>query len=856
MIGQEHVTGPLMQALRSNRVNHAYLFSGPRGCGKTTSARVLARILNCAENSPENPRDTPCGQCPSCQELARGGAGSLDVVEIDAASHGGVDDARELRERATFSPSRDRYKIFILDEAHMVTAQGFNALLKIVEEPPPYLKFIFATTEPDKVIGTIRSRTHHYPFKLVAPDTMLSYISQLCGQEGIAAGEGVLPLVVRAGGGSVRDTLSVLDQLIAGAQGSAISYEHAVALLGYTPATLLDDVVDALAAHDGAALFRVIEEIINTGHEPRRFVEDLLERFRDLLIVALSPDGARAVLSALPADQYERMNHQAQQLGAGHLTYAADTTNTALTEMSGATSPRLHLELLCARLLLPTASDSAAALAARIDKLERGHGPTRAAVQPTSPAADGRDNDEAPVTRTARPVAKRPDSTRTTPARPNPAPAQPAGTSAPASNPAPEPASQVAAPVNSPTAPPAVSSAASAAAPTATTSDDVALAAAASWAAAASLVQDSAPSTPQRAHENNPRNEPQREQQPEQPVASDPAPGAHPVPTAGVEHNASGASLTKGAVESAWVSALDTVRQQSMPAWAMAQQHAAVHGVTGSTVHVTFPSPGLAAGFAGRGGDALLAQALSTAVGAPVEVAVHVAGSEPAITSAPPLLAAPDVPMHRTAPPQGPPMQQVPQHVADTPTPPEATPKTWGNDEPPTPEEPPTPDEPSAPEEPPTPEVEPLPTNMFGAAAAALRGSSARMHNPVPVSEALAGATPTRTEVAAQSALTPEVPVTPLSVDTPSQSTSASTTTVPTPPDASTPPWEESPRQAAERRAREEQQRLAAQPTPTYVDDEPAPDDEDLEASALFGVPLLMKRLGATIIDEQTDNGV
>lgn len=227
-------------------------------------------------------------------------------------------------------------------------------------------------------------------------------------------------MVVRAGGGSVRDTLSVLDQLIAGAQGSAISYEHAVALLGYTPATLLDDVVDALAAHDGAALFRVIEEIINTGHEPRRFVEDLLERFRDLLIVALSPDGARAVLSALPADQYERMNHQAQQLGAGHLTYAADTTNTALTEMSGATSPRLHLELLCARLLLPTASDSAAALAARIDKLERGHGPTRAAVQPTSPAADGRDNDEAPVARTARPVAKRPDSTRTTPARPNP----------------------------------------------------------------------------------------------------------------------------------------------------------------------------------------------------------------------------------------------------------------------------------------------------------------------------------------------------------------------------------------------------------------------------------------------------
>jgi DNA polymerase-3 subunit gamma/tau len=371
MIGQEHVTAPLMQALRSNRVNHAYLFSGPRGCGKTTSARILARILNCAQNTEENPTDTPCGQCPSCLELARGGSGSLDVVEIDAASHGGVDDARDLRERATFSPTRDRFKIFILDEAHMVTAQGFNALLKIVEEPPPYLKFIFATTEPDKVIGTIRSRTHHYPFKLVAPEIMNNYLEQLCAAEGIIARDGVLPLVMRAGGGSVRDTLSVLDQLIAGAAGGVLEYDHAVALLGFTPATLLDEVVEALGSRDGGSLFRVVEQVVQTGHEPRRFVEDLLERLRDLVVISLSGDSAAAVLPAVPADQLARMQGQSGMLGAAELSRSADVVNAALTEMSGATSPRLHLELLCARLLLPSADASASGLGARIDGIER-----------------------------------------------------------------------------------------------------------------------------------------------------------------------------------------------------------------------------------------------------------------------------------------------------------------------------------------------------------------------------------------------------------------------------------------------------------------------------------------------------
>jgi DNA polymerase-3 subunit gamma/tau len=389
VIGQDHVTGPLRQALRSGRVNHAYLFSGPRGCGKTTSARILARTLNCARNTEETPIDTPCGECSSCIELARGGSGSLDVIEIDAASHNGVDDARELRERATFAPARDRYKIFILDEAHMVTPQGFNALLKLVEEPPPHVKFIFATTEPDKVIGTIRSRTHHYPFRLVPPDVLGPYLEQLCAAEGVTIGTGVVPLVVRSGGGSVRDSLSVMDQLIAGAEAGNVDYERAVDLLGFTHASLLDDVVEALAARDGASIFRVVEQIITTGHEPRRFVEDLLERLRDLIVISVSGGAADAVLRDVPSDQLERMKAQAQHLGAAELSRAADLVNAALTEMSGATSPRLHLELLCARLLLPGVDDGAAGLAARIDRLERGGLGTGGLAPVASPPRSG-----------------------------------------------------------------------------------------------------------------------------------------------------------------------------------------------------------------------------------------------------------------------------------------------------------------------------------------------------------------------------------------------------------------------------------------------------------------------------------
>ncbi|MCW2809598.1 MAG: dnaX [Friedmanniella sp.] len=413
VIGQEHVTDPLQRALTNNRVNHAYLFSGPRGCGKTTSARILARALNCEFG----PRPEPCGQCQSCRDLARGGAGSIDVIEIDAASHGGVYDSRDLRERSIFAPVSSRFMVYIIDEAHMVTTQGFNALLKLVEEPPPHVKFIFATTEPEKVIGTIRSRTHHYPFRLVPPRVLTEYLGKLCTAEGIVVEAAVLPLVVRAGAGSVRDSLSVLDQLLGGAEEAGVSYRQATALLGYTPDSLLDEFVDAFTVGDAGGVFSCVDKVIEVGQDPRRFAEDLLRRLRDLVIVAAVPDALTSGLIDVAADQAERLSSQAASLGSGELTRAAEVVAAGLTDMRGTTAPRLHLELMCARVLLPGADVDERGVHARLDRLERRMGMDEGPAEARTPVV-GSAPAPAPVAQPG-PAAVRPSPAAV---RPSPSP--------------------------------------------------------------------------------------------------------------------------------------------------------------------------------------------------------------------------------------------------------------------------------------------------------------------------------------------------------------------------------------------------------------------------------------------------
>ncbi|MEV5766305.1 DNA polymerase III subunit gamma and tau [Micromonospora sp. NPDC052213] len=602
VIGQEHVTEPLSQALRSGRLNHAYLFSGPRGCGKTSSARILARSLNCEQG----PTPEPCGQCESCRSLATDGAGSIDVIEIDAASHGGVDDARELREKAFFAPARSRFKIYVIDEAHMVSSAGFNALLKLVEEPPEYVKFIFATTEPEKVLGTIKSRTHHYPFRLIPPKVLRPYLEQLCEAEGVAVEPAVFPLVVRAGGGSARDSLSVLDQLIAGAGPEGVTYPRAAALLGVTDAALIDEMCDALAAGDGAAAYVTVDRVAEAGHDPRRFASDLLERLRDLIVLQQVPDAAAKGLIDGPTDQIERMAAQAQRLGPGTLSRCADIVHNGLVEMRGTTAPRLLLELICARMLLPGADDTTGGLLQRLERMER-----RLALVGTDapPAAAG----PAP----AAPAPVRPDT--------------PAATAA------------AAAPDPGPAGPPAAAAAPS----------GVAAARAAAGAATGSRSAEAVPGAadPVGATAGGPpADAPARRDVPSSAVMPDPATPEPPRPGA-----APAGALDAVAVRRVWSDIVAKVNRIKKPAAAL-MRDAVVRDVDGDTLVLTVKSPVLAQMMGNH--TSVLAEALYEEFGGRWQIRCEVAGERGGASLGGP--SRPAAPARPASPPPAAPVHQAP----------------------------------------------------------------------------------------------------------------------------------------------------------------------------------------------------
>ena len=639
VIGQEHVTKALQAALANGRVNHAYLFSGPRGCGKTTSARILARCLNCAQG----PTATPCGTCDSCRDLATGGPGSLDVIEIDAASHGGVDDTRELRDRAAYAPARDRFKIFIIDEAHNVSKEGFNALLKLVEEPPDHIKFIFATTNPEKVISTIRSRTHHYPFRLVAPEVLRDYMADLCRSEGVTAEDGVLGLVVRAGGGSVRDSLSILDQLIAGEAEPKLHYDRAVSLLGYTDSALLSGMVDALVSGSGAEAYTVVDRMIQTGHEPRRFVEDLLQYLRDLVVMKLAGAGAGAVLGDLPEAELAAMRPQVAALSPRTLTRCAELVDEGLTEMVGATSPRLALELLVAKLLLATSDDAASTTAegavstARVAAKATGSGSRDSGgpVPPVAPAPTGNPSQGVPTSTVADSAgsAARPDTS----ARPDASAPQPATVSPPQRE-----KDTVSQP--EPTMEPREEKWEFKPTPWDIPGEDT--------DSTASHVLNT-PSGQTSARRDHPADQPAPAPTPTSAPTSvsapnpDPAPArvSAPAPARGTQPIQSGTG-TDGDYEkirSNWGKIMARLKQNHAATGNLLESHGQLQGMRGSAVEIAFPNPGLVRAFGERHTSAL-AGVIQGFTGLNVEVRGVVAGfgapaAKPAAASEPPVSA-------------------------------------------------------------------------------------------------------------------------------------------------------------------------------------------------------------------------